>query len=153
MASRLNAVLATLAVGFVATLSLLLVPTAAYAGVSANVTATTVTVSATCSGSPGAGFTITGPDGKTFTVNTPNSDTTGFDIGARPKGTYRFIAMCANGTNAGSGSFVIAPAGGPMSGDGGKAVEATGFLTAGFLLLGSAACGALLLRRRATVRR
>lgn len=149
MASRFHAVLAILAAGFGA----ILLPSAAYAGVSANVTATAVSVTATCSGSPGASFTITGPEGKTFTVNTPNSDTSGFEVAGRAKGTYRFTAMCANGTSAGSGSFVIAPAGGPMGGDGGKAIESTGFLTAGLLLLGAAACGGILLRRRAVVRR
>lgn len=130
-----------------------LLPAAAYAGVSAHVTATAVSVSATCSGTPGANFTITGPDGKTFTVNTPNSDTAGFEITGRAKGTYRFTAMCANGTNAGSGSFAIAPAGGPTTGDGGKATETTWLLTAAILLLGAAACGGLLLRRRAFARR
>jgi len=158
MASRLNAagrrtkhliVLATLAAGAGATL----LPSAAYAGVSAHVTVTTVSVSATCSGSPGATFTITGPEGKSFTVNTPNSDTSGFEVAGLPKGTFRFTAMCANGTNAGSGSFVIAPAGGPESGDGGQAAETTGLLTAAVLLLGAAACGGILLRRRATVQR
>ncbi|HZM84557.1 MAG TPA: hypothetical protein VFC19_53230 [Candidatus Limnocylindrales bacterium] len=157
MASRLNAagrrtkhliVFAILAAGFGA----ILLPAAAYAGVSSNVTATAVSVSAICSGSPGATFTITGPDGKTFSVSTPNSDTAGFETAGKAKGTYRFTAMCANGTNAGSGSFVIAPTGGPMGGDGGKTAT-TGFLAAGFLLLGAAACGGILLRRRATARR
>lgn len=147
MASRLNAALiflAALAVG----LGVMLLPAAAYAGVSANVTTTAVSVSATCSGSPGATFTITGPDGKSFTANTPNSDTTGFETAGRVKGTYRFTAMCANGTNAGSGSFAIAPAGGPMSGDGGKATGTTGLFAASAVLLAAAACGGILLRRR-----
>ena len=153
MASRLNAasrliVLAILAAAFGA----ILLPSAAYAGVSSQVTATAVSVSATCSGSPGATFTITGPDGKTFSVNTPNSDTSGFETAGQAKGTYRFTAMCANGTNAGSGSFVIAPGGGPMSGDGGR-TETSGLFTAAFLLLGAAACGGILLRRRATAPR
>ena len=89
MASRFSALIAILAAGFAA----FLLPTAAYAGVGSNVTATAVSVSATCSGSPGANFTITGPDGKTFTVNTPNSDTSGFEIAGRAKGTYRFTAL------------------------------------------------------------
>src|SRR5688572_19555808 len=69
-------------------LGVTLLPAAAYAGVSSHITATAVSVSATCSGTPGANFTITGPDGKTFTVNTPNSDTAGFEIAGRAKGTY-----------------------------------------------------------------
>lgn len=137
---------------FLAGVGATLLPVAAYAGVSSNVTATAVSISATCSGSPGATFTITGPDAKTFSVNTPNSDTSGFETAGRAKGTYRFTAMCANGTNAGSGSFVIAPSGGPMGGDGGK-VATSGLITAGLLLLGAAACGAILLRRRATAPR
>lgn len=130
----------------------MMLPSAAYAGVTSHVTNTEVTLSATCSGSPGATFTVTDPDGKNFTVNTPNSDTASFSTSGQPRGTFRFTAMCANGTNAGSGSFVIPPTGGPQGGDGGKP-GTTGFLTAGILLLGAAACGGLLLRRRATVPR
>jgi hypothetical protein len=136
-------VLATLAAGAVVTLT----PSAAYAGVSANVSSNAVAMSATCSGSPGATFTVTDPDGKSFTVSTPNSDTSGFATAGHPRGTYKFSAICANGTNAGSGSFVLAPTGGPTGGDGGKA-GTTGTLTAGILLLGAAACGGILLRRR-----
>src|SRR5688572_18548801 len=100
MASRLHLiVLAVITAGFGATL----LPAAAYAGVSSNVTATAVSISAICSGSPGATFTVTGPDAKTFTVNTPSSDTAGFETAGRAKGTYRFTAMCANGTSAGAG--------------------------------------------------
>lgn len=149
MASRWKAVLAVLpAILAVAGLGVTLLPAAAYAGVSASVTATAVSVTATCSGSPGATFTITGPDGKTFTVNTPDSDTSGFETAGRARGTYRFTAMCANGTNAGSGSFALAPAGGPTTGDGGRTVENTWLLAGAVLLLGAAACGGLLLRRR-----
>jgi len=141
-------VLSTLAAGAAVTL----VPSAAYAGVSATVSNSAVGLIATCSGTPGATFTVTGPDGKSFTVSTPNSDTSGFATAGHPRGAYKFTGTCANGTNAGSGSFVLAPAGGPMGGDGGKA-GTTGALTAGILLLGAAACGSVLLRRRATVPR
>jgi hypothetical protein len=136
-------VLATLAAGAAVTL----MPSAAYAGVSANVSSNAVGLIATCSGTPGATFNVTGPDGKSFTVNTPNSDTSGFAIAGHPRGTYKFTGTCANGTNAGSGSFVLAPTGGPMGGDGGKA-GTTGAITTGILLLGAAACSGILLRRR-----
>lgn len=134
-------------------LGVILLPGAAHAEVTASVSSNAVNLTATgCSGPAGATFRVTGPDGRSFDVSSPGKNTTGFATAGFTRGTYRFTGKCANGTNAGSGSFVLAPVGGPMGGDGGRS-DNTLALATGTALLGAAAGGLLLMRKRATATR
>lgn len=130
-------------------LGILMLPGAAYAGVSASVSSSAVNLTATgCAGAAGATFTVTGPNGKSFNVSSPGKNTTGFATAGLARGSYKFTGKCANGASAGSGSFTLAPLGGPTGGDGGK-VDNTIALTAGTAMLGAAVGAAVLMRRRA----
>lgn len=132
-------------------LGMILLPGAAQAAVSASVSSNAVNLTATgCAGPAGAKFTVTGPNGKSFDVNSPNSNTTGFATAGLARGTYKFTGKCANGTNAGSGTFTLTPGGAPMGGDGGR-VENGMTLLAGAALLSAAAGGYAVMRRRAKV--
>jgi hypothetical protein len=150
MSGKMKAAIVGLSVGL--GLFLLLSTSPAHAGVTASVSGNAVNLTATgCTGAAGATFTVTGPDGKSFDVRSPGSNTSGFATTGFPRGTYRFTGKCANGTSAGSGTFVLAPSGAPMGGDGGQDGNGVA-LMAGTAMLGVAVVGGfLLMRRRARV--
>ncbi|WP_117209313.1 hypothetical protein [Allorhizocola rhizosphaerae] len=133
-------------------LFLLLSTSPAHAGVTASVSSNAVNLTATgCSGAAGATFTVTGPDGKSFEVKSPGSNTGGFTTAGFPRGTYRFTGKCANGTSAGSGTFVLAPSGAPMGGDGGRDGNGVAVMVGAAMLGVALAGGFFLIRRRARV--
>lgn len=137
-------------------LGMVLAPSAALAVVNVSPGAVrpggTVTISASCNAGVAGNASVTGPGGS-FNVVLPSlkSGTAGASGTLKAPsaaGVYNVSVKCSDGMNAGTGRFTVSPTGAPAGGDGGKTDNSL-MLAAGTAMVGAAAGGYLLMRRRA----